>query len=1020
MDGTKLSVSGTKNDVTASVASGGQYLNVAWQVFDPNLVIQSSKTPTYCWVQVTSTTTGLAGFYIEFDDSVTFQSGGDLGTFGTDLYLPAIDNSGTTVSEISLVNADTSTNGGVANVTVDFLKADGTSVSGGSKSLTLAQAAALQGPLASVSAFSGVAFDQVAALRVRSDRPVLTYGIVKPQAGGKTPIALPGQDVTTPSQTLYFAQLADGQISGGAAWSTRIGISNLNFAADTLVNITAYKPDGSIYVDPTITNPASVTIPKGGFFSKSFTELFPFTDTSYKDGWLKVDASSPAINGFVEYGSGNNRALVIAQLNPFQLSMFSHQAQAASCPTCNSYFTGLAILNSSTLAANVEVFSLDKDGNTIGRKQTVLKPGQRTSQLLFQLVSESDQKNGGSVFVRSDRPVFTTELFAVNDKGNVNALANVPPQQVTASFSPKSTLATITPSPQLAVIETGKTKTFTVPAGSGTITWSVVGPSGVDIGSINSSSGLYTAPGKAPAPHTLTIQAASSAGNNSGASSIDVVQREQLTGGLTTITAVAYLENLKRFFVAEQKLISSAPAIGFAATTANTQIYEVVKSGSTTTNTPYIPVISGDTIAKMLPYENGGKSYMLLAGRDSGKIYRLEISDAKTLKTVKSGFIQPTSMALDPITGNLLVAEAGAQQISIVTAAEIQAASEPSVAEKAPGAGRRLPALAVPDIQGIAIDWCTGSVYISNTLGQLVEYQGSSTRVVETGLDHPTQLVAVYRTGFSCANALTIGIVEATKVSLSYPKSQITRTTLLDLSGISDITILPKDNPFTSGGEASLCVAQPSTSSTQGTVTDVPMGGAYQFLPPISVGSLAGLFSGTGPNADPIGDTFDDGIAAEYGYSVPDIVSVTGSTQGGQSIITIKFAAPVTLGTPYTGGPNPPPDALWAFIFMRTTAGSQVLQQYPIQITWSEYFPFGDPGNWLFDSFMGVFYGELWYSSVTGQSAVVKASAIGNTLTLSVPTTALDLNGTTAIILVGNPAEFTDAAPNNGVLKLSQ
>ncbi len=1001
VDGTRLGTAGTQNDVTAELASGGQYLKLASQVFDPNSVLMGSA-PKYFWVEVTSTTSGLAGFYIEGDSSITFQYGGDLGTFGTDLYLPAVENSGTTATEISLVNADTSDNGGDASVTVDFLRADGTKVD--SRNVVIAKAASLQGPLASIPGFN-LSLDQVAALRVHSDRPVLCYGIVRPQTG-KTPIALPAEDVTTPAKTLYFPQLADG---GG--WTTSIGVTNLDFSAPALVNITVLDKNGGIFTDPTITNPKSVTIPPGGFMRSSFKDLFPFTDTSYKEGWIKVDAAaSPSINGFVEYGSGNSRALVIAQLNPFQLSMFSHQAQAAP------YFTGLAILNAGTLAANVEIFSLDGQGNTTGRVQTVLKPGQRTSQLLWQLVSESADKTGGSVFVRSDRPVFATELFAKND---ISALANVPPQQVTATFDPKSTLAKIEPKPALAVVETGKTLSFQVSGLSGTVQWLVNGKkNGDDVNGTISDTGVYKAPAKAPAPRTLTIQAQAPAGNNSGASSVDVVQREQLTGGLTLITSVAYIENLKRFFVAEQLLLAGAPARSFGAATADSRIYEVVKSDSGTSNNLFLPV-PGDTIAKMLPYDSAGSSFLLLAGRDSGKIYRLNVA-TKELATVASGLNQPTSMAIDPTTGNLLVAEAGAGQISVLPAGQIASSPGAGLRLNALEGTGRLNAIPVPGIQGIAVDRCTGSVYVSLSSGELEEHQGNSTRTVETGLDHPTQLLAIYREGFSCATALTIGIVEAGRISLSHPKAQLARTTLVDnIQGVSDITFFPKGNPFTAGGEASVGIAQGSSTAGQGLVTDIPMGGAYQYSPPVDISSIS-LYSGTGPNEDPIGDNFDPlgEVASQFGYSVPDIVSVTGSVQGSQSIITIKFAAPVTLGSPPTGS-GIPPDGVWAYIFMKTAAGSQVITQYPISINFSEYFPFGDQATYTFDSILYVYYGESYYVSLTGQAEVVKVSAIGNTLMLSVPTTALNLTGAAGVVLVGNPVEFTDAAPNNGLLKLT-
>ena len=263
--------------------------------------------------------------------------------------------------------------------------------------------------------------------------------------------------------------------------------------------------------------------------------------------------------------------------------------------------------------------------------------------------------------------------------------------------------------------------------------------------------------------------------------------------------------------------------------------------------------------------------------------------------------------------------------------------------------------------------------------------------------------------------------MENGRISLVYPKAGIPRTTLVDsLTGVKDITYFPKGNPFTSGSEASIGVAEASSTPQQGKVEDLKVGGCYQSAPPVTF-TTAALFGGTGPNEDPIGDVFNQqDIFTELGLTmVPDIVSVTGSSQGGQSVITIKFAAPVSLGSPPTGPAFT--DGLWVLIFMKTTAGSQVLSQYPIplQLNVADYFPFGNPGVFIFDSLLGVFYNEAIYASVTQQGSAVKVSAIGNTLTLSVASSALDLKGTTAIVLVGNQAIFTDVAPNNGVLKLS-
>lgn len=474
------------------------------------------------------------------------------------------------------------------------------------------------------------------------------------------------------------------------------------------------------------------------------------------------------------------------------------------------------------------------------------------------------------------------------------------------------------------------------------------------------------------------------------------------------------MESLSRFFVAEQQVLSSAPGVGFAAG-GTSNISEITTSGGTQTKTLFQP-IPGDTIAKMLPYTSGSKNYLLLAGRDTGKIYRLDVA-SKALATVTTGLIQPNSMAADPITGNLLVAEAGGNQITVVAQSKILGASAPDGSLQSSSNNGMIVNFASPLVQGIAVDNCTGTVYATSSDGKLQEYQGNSARSIATDLDHPGQILALYRDGFSCKDALTLAVVEATRVRLFYPKTNLTPILLLDTSAnpVVDLTFFPKGNPFTTGGEASVGFAQPSATAGNGAITDIEVGGVYGTKPPVSL-----PFFGTatlGPNEDPIGDTFDVGIASQFGYSVPDITSVTGSVQGGNLVVTIKFAGPVSLGGGQPG-PNGPPDGVWAFVFMKTTGiGSVPLFQ---GLDLSLYFPFSDASLFTFDSWIGVFNGIGEFVSINQQTGGnVQVNAVGNVLTLSLPASAFNLStGASAIVIVGNPVEFTDVAPNNGILEL--
>ncbi|HYK88908.1 MAG TPA: hypothetical protein VE398_09065, partial [Acidobacteriota bacterium] len=389
--------------------------------------------------------------------------------------------------------------------------------------------------------------------------------------------------------------------------------------------------------------------------------------------------------------------------------------------------------------------------------------------------------------------------------------------------------------------------------------------------------------------------------------------------------------------------------------------------------------------------------------------------------TVTTGLNQPNSLALDPITGNLLVAESGAGQITVVPRAQIISATAPAGALQSAAGPGRVATLAVPGVVGITVDDCTGTVYATLATGELHEYQGSLDSTLASGLDHPSQLLALYRNGLSCSDGLTLAVVEATSISLVFPRAQLPRETLIgNLQNVLDITFFPKGNPFTHGGEESVGVSEQIPGAGNSRVSDIPVGGIYQATPPVALTPLAS--SGPiGPNEDPIGDTFDLGgtssIAAQFGYSIPDITSVTGSVQGSSSVITIKFKDPVTLGSlPVTGGP--PTDGLWVFIFVKTTAPATV--QLPPGITLPTYFPFGDNNLFAFDTWVEVFLGQATYLSLSQLTAGdVQVSAIGNTLTLTVPASALPLSGALALVVVGNPAEITDVAPNSGLIQLA-
>jgi len=995
-DGTAFSGTGATNPRTQKITKGSQYVKLATEIFFESGVPAAfdGAAPTRLWLEVTSSTDGLTGFYLEGDSALNFLDGSDLSGSGTDLILPILENSSGSSTEASIVNPDATA---AANVGLTFYREDGTTA--GTKSSTIPANGALQGPLSDL--FPDIGYSQVHGVRIRSDRPVAAYGsIFGPGNSALTTIA--AENVTLPSKTLYFPQLAEG-----TGWSTAVGVQNMT-GSDILVTLTAYKEDGSLFTAPTVKqNPVTQSIKAWGVLhaklsDQTIADWFGFSASGLQVGWIKVETGSPAIHGFVEYSAGSTRALVPAQLKSYSKAIFSYQVQAAG------YFTGLAILNPGSVATNVEITSIRGNATTHGKTQMVLKPGQKVSKLLYELVSESANSGDGSVFIKSDSATIATQLFGT---GTYSALANIAPQEVTTSFDPGQGFAKLTLSPLLSVVETGKKKQFTASGSVITPTWSPEDGDPAKVGTI-SATGEFTAPSNKPDRHNLTVLA--KAGALTAGATIDVVQREQLTGGLTLLTAVAYLENLSRFFIAEQQVLSSSPSVQYAASSTNTKISRVDPGSSTP---QLLKTVNGDTVMKMLPFVDGANSYLILAGYDTGSIYRLNVATG-SVATILTGLNKPTSLAFDPVTGNLLVAELS--QISVVQRSQLTAPAGPGSEFRAPTPyPRRLPVLNVASPQGIAVDNCSGAIYATLADGTLHEYKGINNRIVVRGLNKPKQIQVIYRDGLPCSEGMTLAVIETSQITLVYPASGRTEPLITGITGVQDITFFPSKNPYTPGGEASIGLAEgpPGTRASQ--ISEVAVGGVYQAVPPSPVKTIdQTVGTAVVPYDDPAGDTFATSLTTGSGNQIPDILAVDYSRVGGFHAIALTFSFPVApMGDPYAG--NNAPNSIDGTLWLDTGTGGIALQEM------GQYQPLAPTSDFLAQYSINLVTGLLT-NTVTGGGypyeggEKVAVTYLGNTVSLLIPvTTITDPTRTRIVILIANRVENTDIAPNAGAIRLA-
>jgi hypothetical protein len=962
-EGALFAGAGVTNPNSKTLAAGEQYVALAKQIFTPPASIGEASTPTNLWVEVTSATDGLTGFFLDGDDGLNFMDGSDVGASGIELILPIVENTSPSSTEIALINPTEE----AAEASVEFLRADGTALSPVQRK-TLSARGAIFGPLSTV---FPAAYGEVSAMKVIGNRPLICYGYIL-RSSDNSLISLPAQSTALAAKTLYFPQLAEGD-----SWATTVGIVNTT-RNDETVTLTAYSGDGSLMAATGLTNPITRVIPKNGILRETARKLFGFPSSPLRQGWIKVEAVRPALYGYVEYGAGTNRALVSAQLEAQTKAIFSYQALKPP------FFTGLAILNPSALTTNVEVVSLGPDGKPLGKAQRALRPGERQSMLVEQWVKSAAGAPGGAVFVKADNPVIATQLFGT---ANLSLLANVPPQKITTAFDPAMQMPRVKVEPPVAVVETGKTARFQASGTSG-LTWSLEGTG--DLGSV-AADGTYRAPAKAPSKHSVTISARNATSDLSGGATINVVQREEIVGGLATVTAVAYFENAERFFIAEQQVIAEPEASEHREATTNARILEQNKAdGSRTTYMTF----DGDSLGKMLPYVDAKKqNWLLVAGTTSGKIYRINL-DTKQKTAIAEGLAKPNSMTLDG-SGDLLVAVENG--IELIPRAKFDAAlsnSTLSVARRLAAISTRK-AIDVPSPRGVAVDTCSGATYVTTADGTLWEYSGKNRRDVLGGdrLADPNEIFLLYLDGETkCQEAAVLLICESKGVAIVFPSESYGFEFVGNEDFPRDLEFFPGKSPFSPTGEPAIVIAEDNQVSAVG------VDGLYSEDDPISDEALDYADSEF-PHIDPEGDTFEV-ESVSRGYKVPDIVAVDALDLEKSVLIGIAFSYPVV--------PTAEGVANGVDILIEFDSDADFLTG-----DWSVF------NDWtLFgETFLGV---DWWFKSwtetmveyTTKKEYPVEVAYLDDLVVVEIPKSIVDLSFGQLVMGVGNWVEGTDIAPN--------
>ncbi len=765
---------GFQNMVEVDIAAGEQFAEVTLGIFGPG-----TDPAAIGWIEATSEADDLTGFFQVLDFDISFLDGADLPQTAPRLIFQDVRLDAGFSTTAFLVNP------GVAGTSVELSLVTGDSVK--TKSLEIARKGTVEVDVAEF--FEGV---QPAGGGVASEAYLIASSVL--DIAGFELVGREGEDLlglnvraaTELLTTLLFPQLA---VLGPFITEAVVG----NFSEEAaIVTMTVYQGNGQIYTDEVQTNPVVIALDPGEISRSDLEQTFGFTGNSTLEGWLKVESTSAAINGSISYS--------IPSLGPIasvsSVREGSRRALISHIGTTLGFFTGLATLNAGALAANVRVVASMKDSQVLGTFTTTLQPGERRTDLLSNIIPEAAGQAGGTIWVESDVPVYLTAIFGSLETG---VFANVPPQPVPESFQPDEGIPQLEVRPSLAVLIPGQVQQFdlTVAAGGvGPTQWGVNGVAGgsAEAGTI-SGAGLYTAPAVLPMTQPVTITAATD--SQTVGASVDVQTKTLVFGGLGIVQSVAYLAGLERLYTSELSF-GAAPA-----GRRGTQGLEQSTIFDVTTGTQQMVSAFSDDIPKMIPYRGvDGREYLLLAGRNSGTVRRLDPQTQGSVE-VATGLNAPNALVLDT-SGDVLAAEA--DKVSVITASQINQDLNPLQVE-GPSGARQIATDLAPT--GIAVDQCTGDVYISQaSTGEVlvIDRQTGEITVVASGLSGPTQMLALYRAGITCPDGFGLLVVESDfgkpltfgtegQIRLLVPSSD-TNLVWLPFSGlpIRDLTLLPGSN----------------------------------------------------------------------------------------------------------------------------------------------------------------------------------------------------------------------------------
>jgi hypothetical protein len=395
LDGNPVST-GLVNPVRYRVAPKGQISMLASDVF------AASKVDG--WVQVTSSASGLGGYYLSGDFASALGGAESSPALGTQV-IPVVRNDQTTKTELVVLNSGLTS----GTVTLTLFNARGDQA-GATISQTVAAHAALR---LSTADFAVNLPAETFSARISATVPVAATAILN-RSGSL--LFVPGQSVDQPASVRIVPQFVSGN-----GFNPVLVLTNPT-ASQTTVTVTALGETGTA-----VNSSRSFTIPANGSISADAQTITrqPFVPTV--NGWLRIESQNVVLNGLLILDTNQAQTSIPLQTAALDRMIYSQISETSDI------YTGLVFVNTWAIDATLDVSLVRGDGVTFAQKSIQVAANSKYSSTLREMVPQAAGQTSGYIVIHSSLPVFTMGMLGANSGA---FMASMPPKRPFDAFTP--------------------------------------------------------------------------------------------------------------------------------------------------------------------------------------------------------------------------------------------------------------------------------------------------------------------------------------------------------------------------------------------------------------------------------------------------------------------------------------------------------------------------------------------------------------------------------------------------------